>query len=65
MKLYLTITEAAQYAGIGEHTMRDFLDSADPPPYLRIGRKRLIQASALAGYLERKQEVREIRNVAR
>lgn len=60
--LYMTVKQAAQYAGIGEHTMRDFLASADPPPYLRIGRKRLIQAAALAGYLERKQEVKA-RNV--
>ena len=58
MKLYLTAEEAAEVAGIGQRTMREYMDSADPPPYLRIGRKRLVQAARLADYLERKQEVK-------
>lgn len=58
MTLYMTIEEAAEYAGIGKHAMYAFANSSDPPPYLRLGKKRLIQTAALAAYLERKQEVR-------
>lgn len=57
-KLYLTIQEAAEYAGIGEKTMRDFVNSSDPPPYMRVGKKVLIQRKKLPDYLESKQEVR-------
>lgn len=57
-KLYLTIAEAAKYVGIGEKAMRDYVNSADPPPMLKVGGKRLLQRSALAGYFERKQDVR-------
>lgn len=56
--LYLPITEAAEYVGIGEKAMRDFVNSADPPPYLKVGNKRLLQVAALPAYFERKQEVR-------
>lgn len=58
MPLYLSIDEAAEYAGIGQKTMREYANSSDPPPYLRIGSTKKIQASALEAYLERKQEVR-------
>lgn len=54
--LYLSIAQAAQYAGIGEHAMRAFADSSDPPPILRIGRKRYIERAGLAAYLRSKQE---------
>lgn len=57
-KLYLSIPEAAEYAGIGEKAMRAYVNGIDPPPYLRQGRKVLIQREALAAYLEEKQEVR-------
>lgn len=56
--LYVTVAEAAQIAGIGEKAMRAFMDGSDPPPYLRIGTKRLVQRAALGWYLETKQEVR-------
>ena len=58
MPLYVTAEEAAQYAGIGRNAMYEFLNSSDPPPFLRVGKKRLIQTAALEAYLERKQEVR-------
>ena len=57
--LYVTVAEAAQIAGIGEKAMRAFMDGSDPPPYLRIGTKRLVQRAALGWYLETKQEVRK------
>lgn len=57
-KLYATVKEAAELVGIGISTMRDFMNSDDPPPYLRIGEKRLLQVAALEPYFERKQEVR-------
>ena len=56
--LYITIPQAAEMSGIGERTLRDWLNSADPMPYLRIGNKRLIQRDALPEYLEAKQEVK-------
>ena len=57
-KLYLTVPEAAQYAGFGERTMRDYVNSADPPPYIEVGNRRLIQRAALPAYLESRQPVR-------
>ena len=59
-KLYLTIDEAAEYAGIGQKAMREMVNSQDPPPLLRLGAKRLIQREGLAPYLERKQEIRAV-----
>lgn len=58
LPLYLSIEEASEYTGIGQHTLRDWLNSRDPMPYIRIGNKRLLQREALPEYLERKQEVR-------
>lgn len=58
MPLYLTVEQAAAYANIGEKAMRDMLNSACPPPYLAVGRKRMIQTAALGPYLESRQEVR-------
>lgn len=57
-KLYLTVAEAAAYVGIGINAMRDYVNGIDPPPYLKVGKKVLIQKSALAGYFEQRQEVR-------
>ena len=56
--LYITASQAAEMSGIGENTIRDWLNSNDPMPFIRIGAKRLIQRDAFAAYLERKQEVR-------
>lgn len=53
--LYLTVKEAARYAGIGEGTMRDYVASADPPPMLLVGRKRYLQRDGLERYLEERQ----------
>lgn len=53
--LYLTVEEAARYAGIGIGAMRDYVASADPPPLLMVGSKRYIQRAGLARYLEDKQ----------
>ncbi len=57
-KLYLSVEEAAEYVGIGANTMRDYVNSSDPPPYLKVGKKRMLQKAALAPYFERLQEVR-------
>ena len=57
-KLYLNTEEAAEYVGIGVKTMRDILNSQDPPPFLRVGNKRLLQKSALAEYFHERQEVK-------
>ena len=53
--LYLTVEEAAAYAGIGIGAMRDYVASADPPPLLVIGTRRYVQRAGLARYLEDKQ----------
>ncbi len=55
--LYLSVEQAAEFSGIGQKTLRDMMNSADPPPFLKIGAKRLIQRDAFPKYLERKQEV--------
>lgn len=57
-KLYLSVEEAASYVGIGVNTMRDFVNSTDPPPFMKVGKKVLLQKAALAPYFERKQEVK-------
>lgn len=56
---YLTAEQAAEVAGIGVKEVMRYLNSADPPAYLRVGAtgKRIEHASWQA-YLERKQEVR-------
>lgn len=57
--LYMTADEAAAWARIGQNTMREYLNSADPPPHILVGKNtRLIQRAALPAYLERKQAVR-------
>ena len=57
-KLYLTVSEAARYVGIGEAAIRECMASKTPPPYLRIGNTRYLQTAALAHYFEQRQEVR-------
>ena len=37
--LYLTVDEAAAYAGVGQKYMRDLVNSSDPPPLMRIGKR--------------------------
>ena len=56
--LYLSAEQASEYSGIGTKVIRDMLNSADPPPHIRIGNKRMIQRDTFPSYLERKQEVR-------
>lgn len=55
VSLYLTVEEAAKYAGIGINTMRTYIDSEYPPPMLMVGSRRYIQRDGLARYLEEKQ----------
>ena len=57
-KLYLSVEEAAEYVGIGRDALYDLLNGANPPPYLRLGKKRLLQKAALAEYFEELQEVK-------
>ena len=58
-KLYLSISEAAEFVGVGVSTMREYVNSSDPPPYLKVGKKKLLQKAALASYFEERQEVRQ------
>lgn len=53
--LYLTVKEAAHYAGIGEGAMRTFVDSQDPPPLLVVGNRKYVERDGLARYLRQKQ----------
>ena len=57
-KLYASISEAAEYVGIGEKTMREYVNSIDPPPYLLVGKKKMLQVAALEKYFHEKQEVK-------
>ena len=56
--MYLSVEQAAEMSGIGERTIRDWLNSSDPMPYIKLGNKRLIQRDALPEYLEQRQEVK-------
>ena len=56
--LYLNVQDAAAYVGIGIKTMRDYVNSNDPPPHMRVGKKVLLQKAALEPYFEQRQEVR-------
>lgn len=58
--LYMSVKQAAEYTGIGEKTLRCWLNSSNPMPYLRIGNKKLIQREPLAKYIEERQEVRHV-----
>lgn len=57
-KLYLTVKEAAEFVGVGQAYLYDLLNGANPPPFLRVGNKKLLQKAALAGYFESLQEVK-------
>lgn len=54
-KLYLTVKEAAEYAGIGTKAMYAYVNGHDPPPLLLVGGRRYVQRAALARYLEERQ----------
>ena len=56
--LYLSVSDAAEYVGIGVKTMRDYVNSKNPPPYMKVGNKVMLQKSELERYFEEKQEVR-------
>ena len=56
--LYMPVKAAAEYAGIGRDTLDRFLNSDDPPPYLKIGNRRLLQIKHLGDYLEKQQIVK-------
>lgn len=57
-KLYMTAEEAAEYVGVGVKFMHDLLNGRNPPPYLKVGNKRLLQVAALPDYFESLQEVK-------
>lgn len=56
--LYLSVRDAAEYVGIGINTMRSFVNSKDPPPYMLVGKKVMLEKAALAPYFRERQEVR-------
>lgn len=56
--LYMNVRDAAAYVGIGIKAMRDYVNSTDPPPYMVIGQKKMLQVAALAPYFEKRQEVK-------
>jgi hypothetical protein len=58
MPLYVSAEQASKIVGCGIHAMYDFMNSSDPPPFLRIGNKRLLQRKGLEAYFIRKQEVK-------
>ena len=57
-KLYLSVEEAAEYVGIGVKLMYQYVNSKEPPPYMRVGREKRLQKAALADYFEQRQEVK-------
>ena len=57
-KLYISVAEAGEWTGLGANRIREFVNSATPPPYMKNGKKVLIRTATLPDYLERYQEVR-------
>ena len=52
---YLPIEKAAKLAGISSKQLRDYVNSSDPPPHLKCGRKRLLNMEALKVYLKARE----------
>lgn len=55
---YLTVKQAAAVSGIGEKTLRSYVNSADPPPMKMIGNKYMLERDGLKEYLHERQEVK-------
>ena len=55
MAWYLTIAEAAEVTGISERMLRDYVNSADPPPHLKAGKKVLLNMEGLKDYLKERE----------
>ena len=47
-----------EYSDGYAEAMRDYVDSADPPPYLKNGNKVMLEKAALAPYFKERQEVK-------
>lgn len=62
LPLYMSVPDAAEWTGLSKRRLHEFVNSADPPPFYRDGRKVFLQTEELKAYLERKQEVRAWRN---
>lgn len=56
-KAYLTLTEAAQYTGIGIHKLRALTDREDCDYVLWAGNRRLIKRTKLEEYLEKQKYI--------
>ena len=54
-KLYLSTREAAEYVGIGENVMRDFLNAREHPPYLLVGNAKRVRKDALREFFEKRE----------
>lgn len=55
MAWYLTIAEAAEVTGISEKMLRDFVNSTEPPPHLKAGKKVLLNMEGLKDYLKERE----------
>lgn len=51
-KLNLTIKEAAEYSGIGQHAIRRMLKDGECPFLLMIGTRQLVKRKEFEKYLE-------------
>lgn len=56
-KLYLSITEAAEYSGIGINTIQNLVRKKDCPFVLMVGRKRMIQRKGFEEYLAEQNQI--------
>ena len=52
-KFTLSLTEAAQYTGIGQHKLCELADNEDCDFILWVGRKRLLKRKKLEEYIEK------------
>ncbi len=51
----LSVSEAAQAAGLGRATLYELFRSGEGPPTFRVGRRRLVRVEALREWLRQRE----------
>lgn len=58
MAWYEPPKRAAEISGLSEVEVTRMLNSIDPPPHRKVGKKRLLNMKGFEAYLERRDECR-------
>lgn len=56
-KLYLTVTEASEYSGIGINTIQGLLKKEGCPFLLCVGRKRMVRRTDFEEFLSKQTQI--------